>query len=215
MRRITGLLAILMLLLAACSAGEFGMYEGNDWGTGMEPSPTVVVLDDEGRDQAGVRPPVDIAENPIDVDTARNTANRLVYDSIAEVLAAREETSTLAGLLEQVDLAAELGDGGAMTIFAPTNQAFESLPQEELDRLLADPQLLADVLRYHIIDGGFDGEELVRNDIITTLSGQQITTSSNGRRVSLNNEQVHVYATTPVANGFIHYVDAVLLPPQQ
>ncbi len=214
MRRIIGLLAVMMLFLAACSADEFGMYEGNDWGTGMEPTPTVVVLDYEGREQPGVGPAVDIAENPIDVDTARNMANRLVYDSITEVLAAREDTSTLASLLEQTDLAAELGDIGAMTIFAPTNEAFEALPQAELDRLRQDPQLLADVLRYHVIEGGLDGEELVRNDIVTTLSGQQIVTSSDGRRVALNNEQANVYATTPVANGFIHYVDAVRMPPQ-
>ena len=100
-----------------------------------------------------------------------------------------------------------------LTVFAPTNDAFAALG-DTLGAALADPAgLLTDVLAYHVLGESKTAEELLADGIATTLLGADVTiTLESDGSVFVNDSQV-VIADIPAANGIIHVIDAVLLPP--
>jgi len=55
--------------------------------------------------------------------------------------------------IEAAGLDDELSTGGPFTLFAPTNAAFDALPEGVLDAVLADVDLLTDILLYHVASG--------------------------------------------------------------
>merc|ERR1711884_504630 len=69
--------------------------------------------------------------------------------SLPEVLT-REGATTLVDFVVKAGLAETLSGDGPFTVFAPTNEAFERLPQSTVDALTADPELLKKVL-YHVV----------------------------------------------------------------
>lgn len=105
-----------------------------------------------------------------------------------------------------------------VTVFAPTDAAFAAALQSlnmTADQLLADQALLNKVLMYHIVPGRFDAASVV------ALNGALLGTSlpETGLAISVDGSQVKVNDATVVtpdvmaANGVIHVIDTVLLPP--
>ena len=73
--------------------------------------------------------------------------------NIVEVATAAGSFPTLLAAVEAAGLVDALSDDGASrTVFAPTEEAFAALPAGTLDALLADPEALANVLTYHVLD---------------------------------------------------------------
>ena len=70
---------------------------------------------------------------------------------IVEVFGQRDQFSRLVQAIEQAGLRDALGGEGPFTVFAPTNDAFNQLPQGVLDQL--DEQQLQTLLRHHVIEG--------------------------------------------------------------
>ncbi len=68
--------------------------------------------------------------------------------------------STLVTAVAQADLVDTLNSDGPFTIFAPVNDAFAALPEDQLNAVLADKDLLTSVLTYHVIGGDLNAEEL-------------------------------------------------------
>ena len=63
--------------------------------------------------------------------------------------------ATAAGLVET------LQGAGPFTVFAPTDDAFAALPAGALDKLLADPEALKQVLLYHVVSGKVTSDQVV------------------------------------------------------
>ncbi|CAA9562262.1 MAG: hypothetical protein AVDCRST_MAG86-736 [uncultured Truepera sp.] len=70
--------------------------------------------------------------------------------TVTEVLT-EEGFTTLASAITAAGLNETLVGDGPFTLFAPTDEAFEALPDGALDALLADPEALAEVLEYHML----------------------------------------------------------------
>ena len=68
--------------------------------------------------------------------------------------------NTLLKAVEIAGLRDLLTTGGPFLLFVPTDEAFAALPKEQLDALMADPKVLGDVLKNHIIEGFFPEEWL-------------------------------------------------------
>jgi len=98
------------------------------------------------------------------------------------------------------------------TIFAPTDEAFDALPEGTLEALLEDPETLAEILLYHVVQGRVFAGDLVDGMEVTTLQGETVTISLNGG-AQVNGASV-VATDVFTANGVIHVIDAVLLPPE-
>jgi uncharacterized surface protein with fasciclin (FAS1) repeats len=117
---------------------------------------------------------------------------------------------TLLTAATEAGLADTLATGGPFTVFAPTDDAFAALPEGVLAGLLADTEALADVLLYHVLAGQQSSESLLAQGTVATLQGQQVIVSEGSALVN------GALISTPdvlAANGTIHIIDEVLIPP--
>lgn len=102
------------------------------------------------------------------------------------------------------------GSGAGLTVFAPTEAAFAALGE-----VPSDPAVLANVLLYHVVDGVVPSTALSDGQVVPTLQGGTLTVDLDAgvRIVGSSNAVEVVLADVPAANGVIHVIDAVLLPP--
>ncbi len=139
--------------------------------------------------------------------------------NIVEVLSAQDKYSTLVSLVVKAGLADELSGSTELTVFAPSNHAFERLAERNPDlfnAVLASPSLLEAVLLYHVSAGGTDSSEIVGLSSVPTLLGPGIAVSIKNGFVRLNagaeNAKV-VRADMQASNGIVHGITEVLIPP--
>src|SRR5688572_32507306 len=72
---------------------------------------------------------------------------------IIETAGAAGSFTTLAKAIEAAGLTETLKGEGPFTVFAPTDEAFDKLPEGTLDALLKDKEKLAAILTYHVVPG--------------------------------------------------------------
>ena len=119
--------------------------------------------------------------------------------------------STLVSAVGEAGLADTLNGEGPFTIFAPTNEAFEAIPTETMDMVMADKDLLTQILTYHVVPGqSLGAEELGTEGMIETVEGSTLEFGADGTTV--NGVDV-ICSDVPTANATVHIVDEVLLPP--
>ena len=133
--------------------------------------------------------------------------------NIVELAQATDDLSTLVTAVQTADLVNTLSDENAnFTVFAPTNAAFDALPDGTLDSLLDNPDELASILTYHVVDSEAFSTDLSDGQVLTTVNGATLTVSINGDEVRINDSLVTT-ADVDASNGVVHIIDAVLLPP--
>jgi uncharacterized surface protein with fasciclin (FAS1) repeats len=120
---------------------------------------------------------------------------------------------TLVAAIEAAGLADTLKGEGPYTVFAPTDAAFEKLPEGTLDSLLRDEnrdKLIA-ILSYHVVPGKVTSEQVAGLSDATTVEGGELSISRSGNSVMINDATVTT-ADIVASNGVIHVIDTVLLP---
>jgi uncharacterized surface protein with fasciclin (FAS1) repeats len=142
-------------------------------------------------------------------------------DTIVDVALAENEAtgefSILIAALGAADPAVlETLDGnGQFTVFAPTDAAFVALLGElglTAEELLAEEELVTQVLLYHVARGRRDSGDVTTSDRIRTLQGGFLfvdgtqLTDQQGRTSNI------ILADVPADNGIIHVIDTVVLP---
>lgn len=151
----------------------------------------------------------DTAEEVSDEDSTEASSDMAGEMNVVSTLQNDERFSTLVGLLGQAGLVETLQAEGPFTIFAPTNDAFAALPEEQLTALQDDPDMLTRVLTYHVVEGNVMSAD-VTDGMVMTLEGSELNaTTENG--VMFNDATV----TEPdlaTSNGVVHVIDRVLLP---
>ncbi len=125
------------------------------------------------------------------------------------------EGSKLTTFYELIGIAGlgEILSGDAQyTIFAPTNEAFDALPEGTLDTLKADPAALADVLNYHITEGRWGPYELTGEHTLSSLQGSNLEVVFQPVEQPLTVNGVATGLQHRTANGVIYLVNTVLMP---
>ncbi|MEO5619247.1 MAG: fasciclin domain-containing protein [Candidatus Eisenbacteria bacterium] len=134
--------------------------------------------------------------------------------------------TTLVAAVKAAGLVETLKGPGPFTVFAPTNDAFENLPQGTVETLLKPENKghLTKVLTYHVVAGKLGAAELKKMIVkgggtatLATASGGQLWAMLNGEwNVVLKDEAGNVahISTYDVnqSNGVIHVIDRVVLP---
>jgi transforming growth factor-beta-induced protein len=184
-----------------------------DGGSVMINEAKVIITDIEGSNgvihviDAVLLPPAD--EMAAEEDIAGDEMDQ----NIVDIALADENFSTLVTALEAAGLVEALQGDGPFTVFAPTNEAFEALPEGALEALVADPEALTDVLLYHVAEGEAMAADVIEMDgqKVETLLGQYLDIKIDGDAVMVDDAQVAV-ADVKASNGVIHVIDTVLLP---
>jgi len=120
--------------------------------------------------------------------------------------------TTLATALTEAGLVDALEGKGPFTVFAPTDEAFNNLPDGALDNLLKDKEALKNVLLYHVVSGSISSAQILDMNDVKTLNGSDIKIKTSDGKVMVNNADV-IGADVDASNGIIHVIDKVLLPP--
>jgi uncharacterized surface protein with fasciclin (FAS1) repeats len=131
--------------------------------------------------------------------------------NIIDTAAAKPEFSTLAKLINEAGLSQTLSGPGPFTVFAPTNAAFAKVPAKTMAELAADKTRLAAVLTYHVLPGSVAAAD-VRPGAAKTVQGANVALSRAGSFVTIE-DAVVTQPDIKAANGVIHAIDSVLIPP--
>ncbi|MFO7724945.1 MAG: fasciclin domain-containing protein [Oceanipulchritudo sp.] len=122
--------------------------------------------------------------------------------------------STLVAAVQAAGLEDALRGDGPFTVFAPTDEAFAALGEETLNSLLDDPETLADILLYHVVDSDIYASEVAPGQV-EMFNGDPATIALTDTGV-LTIEDANIIATDVVSsNGVIHVIDTVILPPAE
>lgn len=137
--------------------------------------------------------------------------------NIAEVLGEKDRFSRFHEALEQADMKDELNDGGSYTVFAPTNEAFERLPEGTWDEWMNgdNNDQLRDVLSYHIVEERISVDDIGESEESKdTINDGEVRISQSFGSIMVNTASVS-YADIEAENGYIHGIDTVLMDGQQ
>jgi len=123
--------------------------------------------------------------------------------------------STLLAALDAASLTSALADESSeFTVFAPTDAAFEAIGSNFLNTLLANPTVLADILKQHVLVGSVDSVTAMslNGQSAETLLGNTLPVAINAETNMLSfggaNIVVKDIMTT---NGVIHVIDSVII----
>ena len=121
--------------------------------------------------------------------------------------------NTLVAAVQAAGLVDTLMGAGPFTVFAPTNEAFDMLPDGTVAELLKpeNKEKLQAVLLYHVVEGKVTAEQVVKLTSAKTLEGDSVDISVKMGEVYIDNAQV-IAADVEASNGVIHVIDAVILP---
>lgn len=182
---------------------------------------TVTVIDQWGRTAQVVAADIEIANGVVHVLNGMMLPDLMLPNVV--------EAAQAAGLTTLIDAVTAAGLGNAllgadaMTVFAPTNDAFEAALQaydaDNLDQLVAKIggiENLQTILGFHVVPAVAFSTDLEATNTFTTLAGQDLTVTASSSGVMVrdawgNSAQV-VVADVAIENGVVHVIDGVLLP---
>jgi len=140
--------------------------------------------------------------------------------STAPVATAASNNPALSTLVQAVT-AANLGDtlnsAQDITVLAPANPAFQAVPADTLNAVLADQQQLTTILTHHVIQGRLTPDQLAGTH--TTLAGDQVTISGSGENFTIagdgtvtGTQASVICGNVQTANATVYIIDQVLKP---
>lgn len=132
--------------------------------------------------------------------------------TIVDVAAANPDFETLVAAVTAADLGETLSGEGPFTVFAPTDDAFDALPEGLLDALLLPENVdtLTSILTYHVLPAEVMAADVSAGEV-TTVEGSTIAiTTDDGVMVS---DATVVATDVEASNGVIHVIDTVIVPP--
>ncbi|HNX39331.1 MAG TPA: fasciclin domain-containing protein [Methanothrix sp.] len=130
---------------------------------------------------------------------------------IVDTAVAAGNFQTLVSAVEAAGLVDTLKGEGPFTVFAPTDEAFAKIPEDQLAVLLANKTQLAAVLTYHVAAGKVMSTDLTDDMSVATIQGENVTINLEDGNVMVNDAKV-VQADIDCSNGVIHAIDTVLMP---
>ena len=134
--------------------------------------------------------------------------------NVIDVLKERGQFTTLLQALDQAQLTETLATRPAITIFAPTDEAFAALPEAERTRLLdpANAQELRNLMLYHVLVTEVTTDQIKgARGPISTAGGVDITLDGTGESITVGAATV-TQAEIDASNGGVFVLDKVLNP---
>jgi uncharacterized surface protein with fasciclin (FAS1) repeats len=140
---------------------------------------------------------------PTTPDTSPPTDERTLY----EVLLADPNYSTLVEVARAAGYGTDFSAPGPVTLFAPTNDAFEALDPERLDELETDADAADALLRDLAVEGAIPSDELTTGEL-ETIGGSRVDVVVDGDSVTYGGAAL-LEPDITASNGIAHGIDAV------
>ena len=132
---------------------------------------------------------------------------------VVDVAAKAGSFKTLIAAAKAADLVPALKGDGPITVFAPTDGAFDKLPDGTVETLLKPENkgMLQAILKFHVVAGDLSAAEVANRRSLTTLGDQRLDVSFAGGKLTVNGAGVAM-ANVKADNGTIHVIDTVMMP---
>lgn len=132
---------------------------------------------------------------------------------VVDMAAHTGKFNTLIAAIQAAELEGVLRSDGPFTVLAPTDAAFERLPEGTLDDLLKpeNKDKLVAVLQYHVLPGSVYAKDVASMNSGKTASGKEVSFKVDGKSVFADNAKI-VKTDIQASNGVIHIIDQVLFP---
>ena len=118
--------------------------------------------------------------------------------------------NTLEAAINEAGLAEALSGDGPFTVFAPTDDVFSELDPMVLGALLANTELLTNVLLGHVTESTLFSEDLTDGLNVTMMNDGELTVSNDGMSIMLGVANV-TQADFIATNGVVHFIDTILI----
>uniref|UniRef100_H3CBW8 Transforming growth factor-beta-induced protein ig-h3 n=1 Tax=Tetraodon nigroviridis TaxID=99883 RepID=H3CBW8_TETNG len=135
-----------------------------------------------------------------------------VSNTVNTIIDMDDNLETLRTAMAAAGLTSLLDSEGQFTVFAPTNEAFQKIPQETLNRILGDPVALRDLLNYHILKHMQCAESILSGTPMETLQGTVLEVGCDGDQMTLNGNAIVTEKDQLGTNGVVHYISELLIP---
>lgn len=133
--------------------------------------------------------------------------------NILDIAIGSKDHTTLVVAVQAAELENALVNAGPLMVFAPTNAAFDALPDGTVDDLLKpeNKQALANILKYHVTPGNYSKDFLKKFKKLGQANDQSIPVQVKDGEVYVGEGKI--IASVKAGNGIVHVIDKVLLPP--
>jgi uncharacterized surface protein with fasciclin (FAS1) repeats len=136
----------------------------------------------------------------------------MAQDPVATAASNNPALSTLVTAVGEADLVDTLNTGGPFTVFAPVNDAFAAIPEDQLGAVLADTELLTSILTYHVVPERIEPADL--GGTYTTVNGADLTIEGDAPSFEVGADSATVICSgVQTANATVYLIDSVLMPP--
>lgn len=165
------------------------------------------------------------SENQTTVEETQNTntpdkkGQAFIKDDVSppnvlDIAMDSKDHTTLVAAVQAADLENALVNAGPLMVFAPTNEAFDKLPEGTVTDLLKpeNKPKLAYILKHHVTPGNYNKEFLKKFKKLGQASNQNIPVAVEGDDVYVGGAKI--IASIPASNGIIHVVDKVIVPEE-
>lgn len=152
-------------------------------------------------------------ENGVDLSVGQSGVQDDVSNpNIVQVAVGSKDHSTLVTAVQVAGLVDALSNAGPFTVFAPTNAAFDKLPDGTVDGLLKPEKKgdLENILGYHTYVGVLKTEYMQNDQEFDMVYGGKVKITKEGEKTFVNGSEI--VASIPTSNGIIHVIGDVLLP---
>jgi uncharacterized surface protein with fasciclin (FAS1) repeats len=130
-------------------------------------------------------------------------------DPVATAASNNPLLKTLVAAVTEAGLVDTLNSADALTVIAPTDDAFAKIPKKDLNALLADKEALTTVLTHHVVAGQLSPEDVAGEH--ETLAGDMITVEGSGEDFTAEGAAV-VCGNVSTANATVYVIDSVMMP---
>ncbi len=135
----------------------------------------------------------------------------MATDPVATAASNNPLLSTLVTAVKAAGLVDTLNSAPAITVFAPTNDAFAKIPADTLNKVLADKPTLTKILTNHVVAGKIAPDKIAGDH--KTLAGTTLTVKGSGEMFTVGKENANVLCgNVTTANATVYIVDSVLMP---
>lgn len=132
-------------------------------------------------------------------------------ESLLERFAAHPRLQAFNSAIGSAGLATLLRGEGPLTVFAPTDRAFEKIPAEQLAALMGDSHRLAEFVRHHVVAGRVKAPRATKSRSVTPEFGGALELTATDRGFHVGDARI-VKTNIRATNGVIHAIDRVLDP---
>lgn len=128
---------------------------------------------------------------------------------VASAASANPLLTTLVTAVGKAGLVDTLNSADALTVFAPTDDAFAKIPEDTLNSVLKDKKTLTAILTHHVLAGQMGPDDIVGTQ--TTLNKDEVTVKGDTDGMTVDGAKV-LCGNIPTANATVYVIDSVLMP---